>query len=137
MHAAVSHCLAALMLIHSLLGCCWHHAQEEGDSSRLASFLVDPSGNCQQHPSGHSDHHQPGHPCKHHDDGTCPGTWVYFSSGRPQVSKTLFFAPLDSVVALPAMDNADRQLHGCERAAIAPASRTPMRLHLLNQILLI
>jgi hypothetical protein len=62
---------------------------------------------------------------------------VYFSSARPQLSKTLLLASFDCVVALPALDQADHQFDSWERAALAPALGPPVRLHLLHQILLI
>lgn len=121
--------VASLLLAHSILGCCWHHAHECMESLASGSLSVDELAHRQGGAYGercdHSDHqHQ------------CLGNRCVFVRGdvsrisASMVTMTWAFGPeLPPTSAIEALASW-RILH--ERVATVP-----LRVHLLHQVLLI
>ena len=138
MRGCFSSVTAAMLALHSVLGCCWHHAHCCTQEHALAAAVASP-GACHDDPAdnggttepcGHGHH---GHPGRHECQvGTCvfmgPNRvdWQQFSfpwAASPAVLGPIGPAP---VAALPAMPCFDLD-------ALLP----PLRRHLLDQVLLI
>jgi hypothetical protein len=113
------------LLTHLLLGCCWHHAHD--NAPQVASADHD------DHPCG--SHEQPGR--RHHDPQQCQqGKCVFVRPSHDQLTCT----PLGSCQAFAlSAPNADLVAVRFPGHSLPPtgAHLGPLRLHLLNQILLI
>lgn len=154
MHPILSSFVAAMLSIHALLGCCWHHAQgcevcdsvkHEAVSPELALLTT-----CCQHAaeagrhdldrSGHDQHagqEQPHRaPCKCQIE--CRGTCAYLLTPRALTGDQK--STLSDCVAMivPAITTGQSALPLSWPLGNSPAnSEPPVRLHLLHQILLI
>lgn len=134
MRAVFSSLVAASLLIHAAIGCCWHHAHDaecgnEACAEQTASTDGGQHDDCDSS-SGHGDHHAP---CKGHCEGTCH----YLSVQKTQVEVIAPHLPLDFAAVIPATcDVHVAALVHAERSYESVAE-PPLRLHLLHQILLI
>ncbi len=131
MHRIVHSLAMSLVLYHVLVGCCWHHAHAES---------AEPSGETLQSPTCCQHHHEDGREpadLPHPHDGGCDGESCDFVvphiDGPPQLDET-------AVASLVDLDLASRiqPSSGALGSEIPPpGGLPPLRLHLLNQILLI
>lgn len=134
MRTLFSSLLAASLLIHAAIGCCWHHAHESacGDESPLASAA---EADYDHHHGDSADGHRSHGPCK--DQSHCHGMCNYLPAQKSQIDKSRVHVALDFAASTKDV---------C-RAQVAPlcvaegsqefCSRPPLRLHLFYQILLI
>ena len=132
MRSAIAVLTAALVFIHSVFGCCWHHAHdcEHG----LASAVNPPVKCCQQH-SHDSDGHQQPRPCPR--SGECEGTCNFVAPQKVRLSEQVV-AAYDIVATLPAVANSQTvPAAGRELGRLLAESALPLRTHLLHQVLLI
>jgi hypothetical protein len=125
--------VAASLLIHAVLGCCWHHAQDlSGCGDTVAEQAVD--AGCCHHDHGDQDHGQPSHaPCKGHCQGLC----TYLPVQKTQLDHQQLHAALDFAIIAPATGDAQIAAGFCLARAHETAAQPPLRLHLFHQILLI
>jgi hypothetical protein len=129
-----SHLTAAVLVAHTLLGCCWHHAhrcgQDEGAPGTLAS------ADCTADHADDADHHAPRH--SHHGPHDClGGACVYIPAGQTRVvALAMDLSPAPGLA-----------LCFADQSALMPSVETsmfsagdlclPVRLHLAHQVLLI
>lgn len=137
MQAFVANLTAAVLFIHAVFGCGWHHAH--GEIHQVAHAAKDA---CCQHQHHHCDHHgdegipAPNHPapcCKH-----CGVSCVYNLPQKIQIDSQITATWMDLVVIPPTVTTGhvsatDWLLLGDDERATAP----PLRLHLLHQHLTI
>jgi hypothetical protein len=127
MQALVASLTAALLFIHTVLGCCWHHAQ-------CSASAVSESEHCCHHHQHSSDSKQPEKPCKCNVE--CEGACTYVIPQRVKIEAPQRVA-IDLLAVLPSL--ADRQLEVASSwEFISPLSDwlPPLRTHLLHQVLL-
>lgn len=131
MQAFVANLTAATLFIHTVLGCCWHHAHacEHGVDSTVAAQPV----TCchHQHDRDSTPHDQP---CQSKVD--CQGTCHFVVPQKVHVAPP-HWTPIDLVAVLPSL--ADHQLDVTPFLTSAPPlldAAPPLRTHLLHQVLL-
>ncbi len=135
MHKLVHNLTMILVLYHVVVGCCWHHGHVEspapsvGGPINTACCGHDHDGHHDgQNPADHS--HQQGGEC---DDGMCFFVVPQVDGGAMAVDRPAFSINLGS--------NLSRQEGASPRCPLSepppPAGIPPLRLHLVNQILLI
>ena len=143
MRTVVSHLVAVALTLHTLLGCCWHHAHES--DANVAQVEIESTasahGCCHSHRAHDLVEHDedqsiPSDPVDHSPDA-CGETCQYVSVSRVQVDSlvdlaVLDFLPAESSVA-SAIGNSVLRF-GTSDAAVYPP---PLRLHLLHLLLLI
>lgn len=146
MHSVLTHITAGLLLVHALLGCCWHHAH--GCSRcRPAAASASPAcshAGCKHHnerdQARHSD--RPNHddkvpkaPCKCPTE--CQGVCTFLPPQKVQVARSHAPLPFDFIAAATVAP--DSQLQAGTRQTLCGLLKPepPLRLHLLQQILLI
>lgn len=139
MQAFFSPTIAAVLLIHAVFGCCWQHARQaivaEHPGSAAASACC-PHGHASSH-----EHSVPGKPCDCRWE--CHGTCVYLAE-KSSLELPLLVADLHGIAMLPAMSQSAELIlvgqlsNGWGSNGSGPlCAQPPLRLHLLNQILLI
>ena len=122
-----------LAILHIAGGCCWHHAHGRENSAvpgaEKAASLPQPGAPCTPCGSRPSDGHEPAQPCAENSCDLVAGQRVQ-SGALASAWCPLAGAPVSADVAI------SRQ--ATQRAGrIVVATRTPVRLHLLHQLLLI
>jgi hypothetical protein len=121
------------LLIHAVLGCCWHDAHDAAacDGS-LPSLAAD--ADCCHDGDSATDEHGPQVPCKGHPD--CHGLCNYLPVQKTGFDNCLDHMVIDFAVDVPAASGS--QISALSFAA-GPSEYypPPIRLHLLHQILLI
>lgn len=127
MHAFVSISTAALLFIHSVFGCCWHHAHCS------TAAVAEPTHCCH--------HHQPGTQSKQQEKPgkcavECGGTCIYVVPQKVTIEAPQWVA-IDLLAVLPSL--ADIQIEAAaawEAVSSLPELVPPLRTHLLHQVLL-
>lgn len=120
---------AAVLLAHSLLGCCWHHAHAATGGVEVA---------CVEHGHQHDHGDQQDKSHDEHQGTTChEGSCVFVRGDGPLPIDQLSLLAIDCfVVPTCALTEAELRIARAEYSDsqdLAP----PSRLHLLHQILLI
>lgn len=137
MQAFLANLTAAVLFMHAVFGCGWHHAHREIHPATEAATDA-----CCQHQHDHCDHHgdkgtpTPNHPapcCKH-----CGVSCAYNLPQKIQIDSQITANWMDLVVIPPAVTTGHISatvwlLLGDDERATAP----PLRLHLLHQHLTI
>jgi hypothetical protein len=134
MRAAFFSVIAASLLVHATFGSCLHHGCDAAiciDSKVAMESADDCDHDCCHGDSGHRQH-APGKGHSH-----CRGTCNYLPAKNTQISKCLLSVPVDFAVGTSA--EACSQVTNLRLAASTGelVLEPPLRLHLLNQILLI
>jgi len=127
MQAFVANLTAALLFIHTVFGCCWHHAQ----CSAVAVSQAEPCCHRHQHSS---DSTQPEKPCKCNVE--CEGACIYVVPQKVKVDAPQWVA-IDLLAVLPTL--ADRKIEVAsvwDFVSPLPDWLPPLRIHLLHQVLL-
>jgi hypothetical protein len=134
MRSLLSNLTAALLAMHTVFGCCWHHAHA---STPLCKSLPSVESS-ESHGAAHADEacERPAGGCEHHGNDNCQGNKCVFTSsaktGSPQFS--LHPSP-QSVVAPACTMPSDAWL---PTPAFSPERLLPpLRLHLIERVLLI
>lgn len=147
MRPFVSTTVAAIIALHTVLGCCWHHWHEDiATSIRLEKTVAHPgkAHSCDCHTRNARNTSRP----VQHDDGqgigkaspspkTCEGkcdTTALNRTQQDEVAIVSYSASIDTLgqpSLMPAV--LERRGLGADEAAPAP----PIRLHLLHKLLLI
>jgi hypothetical protein len=134
MRTAFSSLVSASLLIHALLGCCWHHAHAGLLLGSGQTVAVESSGCCNHGPAPSEDR-TPG-PCN--DNSRCEGICTYLPAPKSQVGMPQFLAPSDLASILPIASDAPLSTTlAVERFGDSCRFEPPLRLHLLHQHLLI
>jgi hypothetical protein len=131
MQAFLNSLTAALLFIHAVFGCCWHHAHACGKD--CASAVTKPAPCCHHHQRC-DDGKQPERPCKCNFE--CEGTCTYILPQKVKVDAPQSIT-LDLLAVLPSL--ADRQIEAAsswETVSSLPDWAPPLRTHLLHQVLL-
>jgi hypothetical protein len=140
MSGLLSHIAGVVLLLHMLLGCCWHHAH--ACHHRLLPAPVSPQGDdCDQWAIG-GPHHSNGHGSPgddHHGSDHCQGSWCVFTAGERLTAVSL------AVLQETAITVAPTGHMGTAVTAAVPGPGfsnlagpcPPLRLHLVNQVLLL
>jgi len=126
-----------LVLTHMLVGCCWHHAHAEHVAC------------CQEHSDAvffhrheDGDHDTGDHDCPHHDspchqNGCDEGECVFVV---PEVDTTVKLIDGGHPLAIAPMEpfsGGSAKYPSASPEAPPPSNPPPLRLHLMNQVLLI
>ena len=135
MHAAIASLISAILLLHAVLGCCWHHAHD------CAGKAVAVEGcRCSHHPchdpDSSGDRFPPTAPCPAERD--CPGVWTYLPAERtqfelPLLPTLLALAPNPCVPVTMSEPASPAWLDALFCTGAAPH----VRLHLAQSVLLI
>lgn len=145
MQFVVTHLVAVAITLHSVLGCCWHHAHETVVQTKDANECkpVEPMTGCCCHrhrpevEPKQTDSESQRLPAEGHDSESCGDKCQYVASARLQLddltSTTLFAGvpSIDEAIATPSHVGVH---FGFDAGAVDPP---PVRLHLLHQLLLI
>ncbi len=138
MRAASCTLLCLSLLIHAVLGCCWHDVHEAGTLGETAALAVGADcchKHCGHERDGAADGADSDAPCKNHPN--CHGLCHYLPVQKSTFDQSQVWAPMDLAVDLPATC-------GTQLSAVSFAVGTcefspspPVPLHLFHQILLI
>lgn len=125
-----------LVLYHSLVGCCWHHAHGEEQAPRTdASDDVTCCGHSHQ---GHDHGREPSEAPSRNDTGCEHGKCVFFVPPTADVAGIAdSVATSNGLYSDVLQDGIVRSKCSDVRESPPCSARPPLRLHLVNQILLI
>lgn len=132
MHAILSSLTAAVLFIHTVFGCCWHHAH--AGLQNTGSVAVSEHACCKHHQHD-GDSKQPTKPVKCCIE--CEGTCSYVLPDKVQIEAPRSIASFDLVATLPQL--ADAQIASATWSHVGDSPHgalPPLRLHLLHQLLL-
>ena len=136
-HGFVAHLTAALLALHTVLGCCWHHAHGgTADCASTQSTVSVDSCECDHaHGDGTApDSHQQGHHGQHVCQG---GTCVFVSSTKVEPAKADCQLQATSVACVPGSSPAVGDAADVQAFYPLDVLLPPLRLHLICQVLLI
>jgi hypothetical protein len=138
MRAFLSNLTAVMLVIHAMIGCCHHHWHSEAECAESATFaLFVPPCQCGHSCCGRQDQsEQSSSPCDREFE--CQGLCSYLPTQRTVIEASASGAAIDFAALVPTL------LDGRFVAAALPCDRAhtlnhspPLKLHLLNQILLL
>lgn len=146
LRAAIAHFVAGMLMLHSVLGCCWHHAHAcaHGDCAWSESTADDAHSHACSDDS-HGDDCDAGCQSRgdessrgNHSSLECPGACVYLPpekaiSANHGPEGVAGFVAIPAAMALWVLSPVDAREWISDSERIEP----PLRLHLLHQILLI
>lgn len=136
MHAFLSNLTASLLLIHAVLGCCWHHGHDCAtcDGTAIPAAWLTPC--CKHHQDACDERQEPAPPYKCQQE--CSGTCTYLPPQKTQLDCSDIALPFDFAVLIPAMVDAQTaSAIPWERASDSGGVQSSVRRHLLHQVLLI
>jgi hypothetical protein len=145
----VSHLVAVAVTLHTLLGCCWHHAHEpvatvaqvETAQSETKAPVPVKSCRCHRHQAREFAKQEQNRPTRQEPVDRCPNTCgdkcVYVSTDRVQLDHPLILTSFDLTPAAPQSDLAMGLSISRYESDDATVDPPPLRLHLLYQLLLI
>src|SRR5262245_40535131 len=129
MQAFLSSLTAALLFIHAIFGCCWHHAHACEHSSVVAQ-----TAKCCHHGHHNSDSKPHDLPCKCKVE--CELTCTYVVPQKVKVEAPLGITS-DILAVLPSLSGHQLEATASWRAGWPPPDLvTSLRTHLLHQVLL-
>ena len=134
MRAVLFITMAASLLVHATFGSCLHHGCDSStchDSALTLESDAHCDHDCCNGPKGHESHA----PDKGHSH--CRGTCNYLPAKNPQLGKCQLSVPVDFAWGASAADSLQTTSLRFSELRNEFAPRPPLRLHLLNQILLI
>lgn len=138
MRTAASTLLCLSLLIHAMLGCCWHDMHEAGAAGDSSALAAD-SDCCHKHCCHHRDSANDGAdsdaPCKNHPN--CHGLCHYLPVQKTALDKSLLSAPIDLAVDIQATCDTQATALTFALATCESSPPPPVPLHLFHQILLI
>ncbi len=134
MQVLLSNSTALVLLVHALLGCCWHHAPacHEPEAEPAAAVAC-----CSHHQHAEDGcGHTPVEPCKCKLE--CHGICTYLPPQKTSLDAPELIVPFDFVALTLATSHLSASPEASWDAAISPGSSgCAHRLHLLHQVLLI
>jgi len=129
MQALVSILTAALLFIHAIFGCCWHHTHACEQVATVAEAT-----HCCHHHQQHSDSSPFEKPCKCKVE--CEGTCTYVLTQKVKVEPPQTIT-IDLLAVLPSLADGQMEALPSWRAGWPPPDLVrPLRTHLLHQVLL-
>ena len=136
MHAFLSNLMAAALLAHALLGCCWHHAHKCVQCDETTQS-VSHSAACCKHDHGPSQQkQQQPTPCKCKLE--CAGVCTYLPTQKTQLEQPQSAALFDFAAIVPVLAGVGTPSEFTwQRTLDSAGADLPLRLHLMHQILLI
>jgi hypothetical protein len=134
MHAAISSLISTILLLHAVLGCCWHHAHDcAGKAVAVEGCACHHA--CPNHQSS-GDEPAPATPCPAERD--CPGVWTYLPTERTQFELPLLPTLLDALPTPSALaDTSPPATPAWLDALFCTGAAPHVRLHLAQSVLLI
>ena len=126
--------LASSLIIHAVLGCCWHHAHEAAECNESPLTLAQATG-CEHDHGDSEDEHQPRGPFKSRSH--CHGICSYLPAHKTQVDKDQSVALLDFAAEAGELARSQAVAQPFAAGNGAFGAPPPLRLHLYHQILLI
>lgn len=132
MQAFISNLTAATLLVHSMFGCCWHHAPAQRDASELGYAACSEHGHGTTGESGRS----PVGPGKCNSE--CRGLCIYLPPQKIQIAAPQIVMPFDVAAAVPAIADCHfGSAFSGEQTCNGAKWKPSLRLHLAHQVLLI
>lgn len=135
MRAVFSSLMAAALLIHAVMGCCWHNAHDRMCFNGAIGALAANCDCCHHDREGASPQSPSHNPS--HDKSNCQGLCTYLPPQQTQVDTLESHVPVDFAAIVPATCDAQVAAVFCTVRTHETAAEPPLRLHLLHQILLI
>lgn len=135
MRAIVTNLTAGLLFIHTVFGCCWHHAHDCDHCVAKTGPSTGLTASCCGHDE--ADDNQPAEPC--HCEFECQGVCTYLPPEKTTVeAPAKSIASLDLLAVLPTAAATDSRgtSHRAESHGLPPLAGS-LRLHLWHRILLI
>jgi hypothetical protein len=127
MQAFIASLTAALLFIHSVFGCCWHHAH-------CSTVAVSESAHCCHHHQHDSDSRPQQKPCKCTVE--CEGACIYVAPQKVKVEAPQWIT-IDVLAVLPSLASGQIEAASSREAVSSlPDLVPPLRTHLLHQVLL-
>lgn len=131
MQAFVANLTAAVLFIHSVFGCCWHHSHA---CDRITAVAMSQSTKCCHHRHDESDSKQQEKPGKCEVD--CEGTCTYVVPEKVTIEAPQWVA-IDLLAVLPSLSERQIEAATSWEALLAQSDLAPpLRIHLLHQVLL-
>ncbi len=137
MRAIVTILTSSTLLVHALVGCCWHCEPTCGPCHVAAAASSSASGCCDHDHEGNNDRgHQPAVPCKCKLE--CKKVCISLPPEKILLDESHTVLPLESVAtaAIVLSRSIAEAANGIVVSA-PPELEAPLRLHLVYQILLI
>ena len=148
MNRLLASLVAATLLMHAVVGCCWHHEHvAQAGHEEPAAIKPVRGSHCHSHAHlhGHSHSHShdiaditPATPDNHHHDGDsgCGSQDCQFVKAEVQPGHSPLDGPVVALIADPLQLNGNglRGTRGAEIASLRPPS---VALHLLHQVLIV
>ena len=137
---ATPHITTILLIVHSALGCCLHHAHVcEANCCETPAATAEMCG-CDAH--HHEGDEQTGKPPHRHEPGkhACDGKSCVFVKTEKSAHEMAMALQELAAVQIACLWQQPELIEGhfaCAPAARPPAASAPVRAHLLNQVLLI
>jgi hypothetical protein len=135
MREIVSILMAGSLLLHAALGCCRHHAHACQGCDGTAAQARQIGNCCQHHPEECTREHPSQTPCKCKVE--CQGVCSYVAPQKVQLDFPKGVAPFAAIVVDPVLADANLARGGSFDVAHFAEFEPPLRLHLLNQVMLI
>ena len=134
MRSVTTNLIAAVVVLHAVLGCCMHHSHASESACASASSPAHAESGCRHHHVEASASHGP----DHGGQGCCHEEKCDFIRPPRDDSKvtTLGMWPAGTPISLGGELNLARQVH-CHADLRRPACLLPVRLHLAKMVLLI
>ena len=135
MRLFVSNLTAAMLLIHSLIGCCWHHGHACAERQETVAIHADC---CHDHDGESHDDNEA--PARHHNcELKCQGVCTYLPTQKIVIDAQQLLNSIDYVAVVLATANSYSASAASfwERSRVTRASKPPLRLHLLHQVILV
>jgi hypothetical protein len=134
MRSYLSSLTAALLAMHTVFGCCWHHAHASTPQGKSLPSVESSESHGVAHADDGCERSTGG--CGHHGNHNCHGSKCVFTSsaktGSPQFSLRL--SPQSVVAPASTVPNVTR----VQKPAFSPDELLPpLRLHLIERVLLI
>jgi hypothetical protein len=131
MQAFLSSLTAAALFIHTIFGCCWHHAHA---CEHLLSAAASQPAKCCHHHQHQSGSEQQQKPCK--CQVNCEGTCTYIVPQKVKIEAPQSVA-IDLLPVLPPLSDRQIETAASWEAVSSPSDLAPpLRTHLLHQVLL-
>jgi hypothetical protein len=135
MHGFLSNLTAALLALHTVLGCCWHHAHRCTRECSPSLAVEAPDG-CQRNAADDCGAPAASHQGQHGRHGCQESTCVFLGSTRWYPDADCQFDAAPAMLASADCATADADVD--RRSFFAPdALLPPLRLHLVDRVLLI
>lgn len=126
--------LCASLLIHAVLGCCWHDLHDSACCGGSLPSLEADAGCCHDHDAS-TDGHESHAPCK--EPANCHGLCHYLPVQKSSFGKCLDYVVIDFAVDAHATTGSQISALSFAPGTCEFSAPPPMRLHLFHQILLI